>query len=161
MTTRILQLNSLQEFQTEIPLPPSPCHPELVEGPAPSPSAPILRLSLTESSRPGNSLPTKDLNLDLMGVNDAGEIVWLHHSKAVMFTAEGPAFGRDATIYAGMQTMYDLVLAHLTHLGYQVRGRRYAIPTDLRPLRAHFECVRWEKDNDDSYRVTAAETDTH
>jgi len=55
--------------------------------------------------------------------------------------------------------MYDLVLAYLTGQGYRVRGGRYGIPADIKPLRGVFECVRWERDGDDSYRVVATDDD--
>jgi len=138
MAQRIVQLNSLEEFCAET------LH------------TPLVRLNLTESSRSnGSGVPLKDIQLDLMAVNTLDEIVWLHHSKSVLFTVDGPAPGRDAAIYAGMQTMYELVLAYLTGQGYRVRGGRYGIPADIKPLRGVFECVRWEKDGEESFRVVA------
>ena len=154
MIQRIVQLNSLREFQTEIPAP------RRSPGASIEPTLPVVRLSLTESRRNGSGVPMKDIQLELMGVNGFDEIVWLHYGQNIVFMHGGePAPGRDAAIYGGMRKIYDLVVAHLTGLGYEVRGGRYGIPGDVRPLRGQFECVRWKKDGDDSYRVVAAGDD--
>ena len=53
--------------------------------------------------------------------------------------------------------MYDLVKAHLERQGYEVRGGSYGLPRDVDPLRGQFECVKWAKDGEDGYAVTATE----
>jgi hypothetical protein len=150
----VLQVNSLAEFQVEIPLP------SRLPGSPVEPRAPVVRLNLTEMFwHKSGGIPQKLVGLDLQGVNDRGEIVWLHYGQQVLWIPSGPLSGRDASIYEGMSTMRDLVRAYLVGLGYQVRGGRYGIPDAIKPLRGCFECARWEKDGDEVYTVVAVNDD--
>jgi hypothetical protein len=112
-------------------------------------------LNLSEATRSGEGIPQKTIALDLQGVNERDEIVWLHYSQRVYWSQDGPLPGRDASLCAGMSAMRDLAKDHLSNLGYQVRGGRYGIPGDVSPLRGVFECARWEKDGDEYALVMA------
>jgi hypothetical protein len=132
---RIIQVTSLEQFHQEVAVPN------------------LIRLDLTETwagSRGG--LPEKVVSLDLMGSNFQGEIVWLHDSHRVWWAQDGPAFGRDKSIYAAMKPYYALVKAHLVEMGYTIRGGRYGIPDNIKPLRGYFECVKWVKE-DEMFKV--------
>ncbi len=131
---RVVQVSSLTEFTAEV-------------------EPGVVRLSLSTRTRP--TPPSRDVSLDLFGVNDRDEVVWLHDNVSVFWAHKGPMLGRDAQIYEGMGQAQALVKAHLEGQGYQVRGGRYAVPNDVTPLRGEFECVRWVRDEDGAYRVEA------
>jgi hypothetical protein len=137
---RVVQVGSLADFQKEVPIG--------TEIPFGDDLPAIVRLNLNEMNAPTQGIPRKLVALDLQGVNDQDEIVWLHYSQHVYWAQNGPAFGRDASIYEGLKTMHGLVEDHLTRLGYEVRDGRYGIPDAIKPLRGQFECVRWIKDDE-------------
>jgi hypothetical protein len=138
---QVVQVPTLAEFQAEVPVG--------------NDGSPVVRLNISESWVPGQ-IPQKRVNVDLYGVNGQGEIVWLHDSHLVLWAQNKPMFGRDTAIYEGMGQMYDLVKAYLKEQGYEVRGGRYGIPNSIDPLRGAFECVRWVKEGEESFRVEAA-----
>ncbi len=136
MNRLVVQVSNLAEFTADVP-------------------PGIVRLNL--STRSVNSRPSRDVNLDLFGVNDLGEIVWLHESVSVLWVEDEPAPGRDVQVYEGMGRAKTLVKAHLETLTYQVRGGRYAVPNDVIPLRGEFECVQWVEDEEEGFHPVEIE----
>lgn len=119
-----------------------------------------VRLCLNEQTVPGSGKvgpPMRRAGLDLQGVNEAGEIVWLHYEQRVLWGAEGPFFERDGSVYAGMRRMFELVMVHLDERGYEVRGGRYGLPGEIVPMGGMFECVRWVRDGEQALRVELVE----
>jgi hypothetical protein len=132
-TNRVLRVPSLAAFVQEIPP---------VNGkPA------VVRLNATESFVPNGktAIPRKAIGLSLQGVNEQGELVWLHESHLIIWMPDGPGFADDRSIYAGLPVLRDIVRAHLQGLGYDVRDGDYALPPSVQPLSARFECARWVK----------------
>lgn len=146
----VVQVTSLVEFVQEV----SPMR-ELCKVPHTYQQA-VVRLGLTETWANSSGIPTKVVSLDVQGVNGRGEIVWLHDNHAVNWAQGEPVTNRDASIYAGMKRMHELVKECLEEQGYAVRGGRYGLPASIKPLRGQFECVRWVKDGDE-YRVEVRE----
>jgi hypothetical protein len=131
--TRILRVPTLAAFVQEIPP---------VNGkPA------VVRLNAVESFLPNGktAIPRKAVGLSLQGVNDQGEIVWLHESHVIVWMPDGPGLADDRSIYAGLPVLRDIVRTHLQTLGYDVRAGDYALPASVQPLNARFECARWVK----------------
>jgi len=142
--SRVVQMGTLTAFWEQAGIPSKPGAVIVCE--------PVLYLMLSESWAKGD-LPRKDVSLDLFGLNKGQEIVWLHYSYQVMWGQNEPAFERDASIYEGLQKMLALVKGYLEGLGYRVRPGRYAVPDSIKPMRGNFECVRWVKDGESSFRV--------
>ena len=131
--TRVLRVPSLAAFVQEIPP---------VNG-----KAAVVRLNAVESFLPNGktAIPRKSIGLSLQGVNDQGEIVWLHESHIIIWMPDGPGFTDDRSIYAGLPVLRDIVCTHLQKLGYDVRAGDYALPASVQPLNARFECAKWVK----------------
>ena len=136
--TDIICLNTLTEFTAEV-------------FPAEDRS---VRLNLTEvktthSSQDGVAFPVSRLVLSLQGWNYLGELVWLVESHPITKFQGKPGTPIDTSIQAAMHDMVDHVSNHLTALGYQVRPGSYALPNDIKPIGGQFDCVRWQKNDDD------------
>ncbi len=141
--TRCVRVPSLAAFVQEIPP---------VNGkPA------VVRLNATESFLPNGktAIPRKTIGLSLQGVNDQGEIVWLHENHTIIWMPDGPGFADDRSIYAGLPVLRDIVRAHLAALGYDVRDGDYALPPSVQPLSARFECARWVKADEQTWQPQA------
>ncbi len=131
--TRILRVPSLAAFIQEIPP---------VNG-----KPTVVRLNAVESFLPNGktAIPRKTIGLSLQGVNAQGELVWLYEGHVIVWMPDGPGFGDDRSIYAGLPVLRDIVRNHLQALGYDVRDGDYALPASVQPLNARFECARWVK----------------
>jgi len=129
----IVQIGNLAQFCREIPAPAR------------------VRLNLTEKNGVRGQkypIPTVDIRLDLYGVNQAGEIVWLHSSHETE-RINGNFFSQDgARIYELYPEVKNRVAAWLTARGYEVRSGGYAISQDIRPARGVFECAYFQKTDD-------------
>lgn len=140
---RIIRVPSLAAFVQEIPP---------VNGkPA------VVRLNATESFVQGSksAVPRKNVGLSLQGVNEQGELIWLHEAHVVIWMPDGPGFADDRSIYAGLPVLRDIVRAHLLALGYEVRDGDYALPAGIQPLSARFECARWVKAGEHNWQPQA------
>lgn len=129
----VVRISSLAEFAAEVP-----------EG--------MVRLCFTERAI-GSTIPTKAIDLHLQGFNDLEELVWLMESHEVTWIGDGPASPRDRSIYQVMNELKSIVYDHLKDHGYEIRTGLYGMPHDIRPLRGHFEIVRWQK-TDDTWSIT-------
>ncbi len=122
--------------------------------------AAVVRLAASESFLPQRGkvvgVPRKQVGLSLQGINAQGEVVWLHESHIVMWLPDGPGFGVDRSIYDGVMALKDIVHEHLLSLGYDVRDGDYALPMNLQPLNARFECAKWVKVSEQELRVLPA-----
>ncbi|GIK42409.1 MAG: hypothetical protein BroJett011_62420 [Chloroflexota bacterium] len=147
MKSQVVLINTLADFMAEVPFP----------GP--------VRLNLTKrrdartfgSGRIKHQIPTLHVQLDLQGVNERGEIVWLHESHELQKTPGGGEFWgpTDKSLYGQMPRLQEIVKAHLESRGYQVRGGQYGLPKTVQPVRGVFECARWEKIGERELRVSA------
>ena len=138
--TRVLRVPSLSAFVQEIPP---------VNGkPA------VVRLNAVESFLPNGktAMPRKTIGLSLQGVNDQGELVWLYEGHVIIWMPDGPGFTDDRSIYAGLPVLREIVRAHLLGLGYDVREGDYALPEEVQPLSARFECAKWVKAGDQRWQ---------
>ena len=63
-----------------------------------------------------------------------------------------PGFTDDRSIYAGLPVLREIVRAHLLGLGYDVREGDYALPEEVQPLSARFECAKWVKAGDQRWQ---------
>jgi len=138
--TRVLRVPSLSAFVQEIPP---------VNGkPA------VVRLNAVESFLPNGktAMPRKTIGLSLQGVNDQGELVWLYEGHVIIWMPDGPGFADDRSIYAGLPVLREIVRAHLLGLGYDVREGDYALPEEVQPLSARFECAKWVKAGDQRWQ---------
>jgi hypothetical protein len=141
--SRIVRVPSLAAFMQEVP-------------PADGKPA-VVRLAASESALPQNgkgSIPRKSIGVSLQGINTQGEIVWLQEGHIIVWLADGPGFGVDRSIYDGVMALKDIVRDHLVSLGYDVHDGDYALPSNLQPLNARFECARWVKVGDQELQVT-------
>lgn len=136
---RVVQVGSLEGFGLEVP----------------ARDGQRVYLELSEQGIPGQ-MPRKRVVVELFGVNESQEIVWLYNCQVVCWIG-GQPFGRDAAIWKGMRRMYELVKAHLEGLGYEVREGRYGVPRSIEPTRGGFECVRWVTGEDGEFHVEAVE----
>jgi hypothetical protein len=138
--TRVLRVPSLAAFVQEIP--PANGKPS------------VVRLNAVESFLPNGktAIPRKSVGLSLQGVNDQGELVWLFEGHVIVWMPDGPGFGDDRSIYAGLPVLRDIVRAHLQSLGYDVRAGDYALPASVQPLNARFECARWVKTDEQQWQ---------
>lgn len=144
-------INTLAEFMAEIPTP----------GP--------VRLNLTErrdarkfgSGKLSHSIPTLHVQLDLQGVNERGEIVWLHESHELQKTPGGDGFWglMDKSIYEQMPHLKEIVQVYLEGQGYQVRGGQYGLAVSIKPVNGVFECAHWEKVGEREVQVAAQQVD--
>lgn len=137
---RVLRVPSLAAFVQEIPP---------VNGkPA------VVRLNAVESFLPNGktAMPRKTIGLSLQGVNDQGELVWLYEGHVIIWMPDGPGFTDDRSIYAGLPVLREIVRAHLLGLGYDVREGDYALPEEVQPLSARFECAKWVKAADQRWQ---------
>ena len=138
--TRVLRVPSLAAFVQEIPP---------VNGkPA------VVRLNAVESFLQGGktAIPRKSVGLSLQGVNLQGELVWLYEGHVIVWMPDGPGFGDDRSIYAGLPVLRNIVRSHLQSLGYDVREGDYALPASVQPLNARFECARWIKTGEQQWQ---------
>jgi|CXWL01.1.fsa_nt_gi hypothetical protein len=142
---RVIRVPSLTAFVKEAP-------------PVPLGEA-VVRIAASESFLPQRGkviVPRKQVGVSLQGTTPNGEIVWLNESHIITWAGHEPAFDSDRCIFDGMFTLKEIVAAHLTSLGYDVREGDFALPSSLQPLNARFECARWVKVGECEYRVEAA-----
>lgn len=141
---RVIRVPSLAAFVKE--LPPTPA------------GAIVVRIAASESFLPQRGkviIPRKLVGVSLQGTTPGGEIVWLNESHIITWAGNEPAFGVDRCIFDGVFTLKEIVAAHLTSLGYDVREGDFALSSSLQPLNARFECAKWVKVGDCEYRVEA------
>jgi hypothetical protein len=145
--TRVLRVPSLAAFVREIP----------PAGDTPAAAA-VVRLNAVETFLPNGktAIPRKAIGLSLQGVNAQGELVWLYEGHVIVWMPDGPGFGDDRSIYAGLPVLRDIVRAHLVSLGYDVREGDYALPASVQPLNARFECARWIKTSEQQWQPESA-----
>jgi hypothetical protein len=119
----------------------------------------VVRLNAVESFLPNGktAIPRKSVGLSLQGVNAQGELVWLYEGHhVIIWMPDGPGFGDDRSIYAGLPVLRDIVRSHLQSLGYDVRAGDYALPAGVQPLNARFECARWVKTGEQQWQPEPA-----
>lgn len=126
----------------------------------------VVRLSLSSIDRQSSTMPPlgeRNVCLDLQALNDNDQVVWLHYDRRFTVT-RGPD-GKDEffqpgakSIYEGMFTAAEIVKDYLKELGYEVRTGMLGVPQDIVPLRAEFECLRWEKKNNGDWHVSLDKT---
>lgn len=133
MTPRIVFLNSVRQFEQEVP-PPT-----------------VVRLNLTERRHgkdvgSGIIIPVLEVNIDLQGVNDRDEAVCLHWMRELELSPGGDSFwGKaDKEFYSRLLERKATIKAYLQGVGYEVRDGSYGLPRDIQPITGEFECVRWE-----------------
>lgn len=129
----IVRVGNLAEFTAEV-----------TEGP--------IRLSRSERWTK-NTIPTKSLELHLQGHNDLGELVWLMESHDVIWLNDGPETPRDLSICEAMDNLSHMIREHLANQGYEVRPGMYGIPDAIKPLRGHFEIVKWQKHTNETWII--------
>ena len=125
----IIQINSLAEFQDEIDTIPYP-----------------VRLNVTERKHNKQLVPYLTTHVDLMGINVADQIVWLHWSRDFQFGGHADFAKMNPTghhIYEQIPTMKTLIMEYLTEQGYNVKGGCFGIDQSITPVRGIFECVKW------------------
>jgi len=136
---RIVITGDLEEFQAEI-----------------KPSM-MVRISLSSQQQGSGIGPVYEhFYLHMQAVNPQGEIIWLFYSQKATKIGFGPGDyfpATEATIAAGMLTLLAALKTHMTALGYEVRGGKYAIPEEVKPTKAHLP-ARWIKQDDGGYTVT-------
>jgi hypothetical protein len=127
------------------------------------PAGSVVRLVLAEKPvtrrGAGVSILYLEVALSLQGVNDAGEIAWLHQSHEVFAPNGKPAPGFDSSLYEAMFRFHDLVRDYLVGRGYRVRNGSYGIPRDVQPLGGCFEVVEWRRGDDGTVAVSLAGED--
>lgn len=138
MTTIVILINTLAEFEQEIPAPA------------------LVRLNLTERHEHTKLLTYLHVSLNLQGVSAAGHIVWLHDSYTLEKILRGDDFWQPAQrdIYRQMPQAQQIIRNYLTTRGYRVRGGQFGLPAGVTPVRGQFECLNWAKTGE-TYRVEA------
>lgn len=134
----IVQIGSLADFCQEVPVPA------------------IVRLNLTEKNGSRGKkypIPTIDVRLDLYGVNEAGEIVWLHTSHETERVAGKFLSQHGEIIYDAYPEIKRRVADWLTAQGYEVRGGGYAIDKNVLPARGVFECAHLRLTDDGEIEI--------
>lgn len=126
MKERIIQIGSLQEFTTEVP-------------PA------VVRLQDQYTVR-GGCFPSKLLRLNLFGLGQTAELIWLSDSFELSLTpgTDEPWTDQGKAVMAAFPRLKDLVAEYLTSRGYTVRPGRYATPANVTPMDGVFECACWD-----------------
>lgn len=145
---RIIRVPSLAAFVKEVPP---------ING-----KAAVVRLAAAEAFLPQrgkSAMPRKNIGLSLQGVNEHGEVTWMHESHVVLWLPDGPGFGADRAIYNGVMDLKDVVRDHLASLGYDVRDGDYALPSNLQPLNTRFECAKWVKVSEQEWKVEPVKGD--
>lgn len=113
---------------------------------------PGVKLRLSQSNRWSNSagLPAKDFHLDLTAYQ-GGELLVLHWSRSLDWGKDGPAWPRDQSRLEAILAMKDLVREFLLDAGHNVRPGIFLIPADCKPHRGIFDCLKWEKTDDEEW----------
>lgn len=124
----------------------------------------VVRISASEATlpqrRPSSGVPRRQVGISLQGLNAQSEIVWLYEGHVIVWLPDSPGFEADRSIHEGIITLKNIVHHHLSALGYDVREGDYALPANLQPLNARFECARWLKVNERNWMVQAAPVET-
>ena len=136
----VILANNLEGFTTEVPVPA------------------IVRLNLTEREIPAKMVPLLRVSLDLQGLTDQGEVVWLHWHVDLQRLVGRNEFWtpRDTMIYEQLKTMREMIRDHLKALGYEVRDGCYGLPKSIEPVNGIFECVYWQKDDEGNIKLLPA-----
>ncbi len=139
---RLVNLESLAQFLEEVP------------------RAQPVRLSLTQLCSGRAPFFTETWYLRLQGWlsdTDLGQLVQLFR---VQLGPDGEPFHpQGRALRAALSEARELVQAYLEAQGYSVRGGFYAVPDELQPLDAGFECLEWEREAETvSVRLIAAAT---
>lgn len=126
----VVKVGNLQEFMAEV-LPFSD-----------------VRLSRHEIVTYSTPLEQMELCLDLMGFNEAEELVWLHHSLRLQLTPGSgePWTEQGKAVYAAFPALGDLARTYLAD-HYTVRAGLYGIAQDIAPLNGHLEIARWDRES--------------
>jgi hypothetical protein len=107
-----------------------------------------VRLSSHEITTRNEPISTKELCLDLQGVNPQDEIVWLHFGVILQLT---PGTGEPWTehgkaVYAAWPGLYDMVREYLEANQLTVGGGIYGISKDILPLYGNLENTTWDNE---------------
>lgn len=95
-------------------------------------------------------IPTKEIHLDLQGLNLTGQIIWLHEFHEFERSPNNDHFwhSRAENTWKQFPYMRQLIADHLATLGYEVRPGQFALPDNLKPIGGIFECIRWTDEGD-------------
>lgn len=116
-----------------------------------APEGSTLRLSMSAQARA--TLPEKTFNINLTTTNADGDVLVLHWSRSIHWAQNEPAWPKDHSLLAAIQTMPDLIRDFLQTHGFTVRPGTHLIPQNVQPIRGTFDCLRWEKSDDEQWSV--------
>ena len=116
-----------------------------------------VRVSSHEEIRYANPVGYTTLCLDVMGLNEMEELIWLRHSVELQL---GPGSSEPWTdlgkaVYAAYPGLVDLVRAYLAE-HYSVRPGMYGNEENIAPLGGDLEIVRWDPKTQGFVRVEVA-----
>ena len=121
-----------------------------------------VRLSLTQRRSGQAPFITETWYLRLQGWLSNTDLGQLTQLFRVQLGPDGEPFHpQGRALRAALSEARELVRAYLEAQGYSVRGGFYAVPDELKPLDAQFECLEWNHDREAetvSVRLIAAAT---
>lgn len=129
---RVLIVGDLAGFQAEVPAPAT------------------VRLFASEETEHGQMITWIKAKIDLMGFNEAGELVWLNWFALFQQSPYNREFIHPeyASMYNQLPAMRNAIREYLTHCGYTVKEGIYALDKNLKAIKGTFECVTWVKEGD-------------
>jgi len=104
-----------------------------------------VRVSSHEEIRYANPVGYTKLCLEVMGLNEMEELIWLHHDVELQLRpgSSEPWTEHGKVVYAAYPGLVDLVRAYLAE-HYSVRPGMYGVAENIMPLGGDLEIVQWD-----------------